>query len=813
MTLPHVPRIIQPMLRQKLHLFSLLGFLLAGCAGTPDNPQVIIIANNETTAPTEIPATPTPEPTPTFPPSDVMRRADRQLLNGYYEDAVATYRVLLTQDSVPDDVRAAAAFSMGQAAVREGLFNDAVTALTDFINTYSSDRRVPQARFLRGDAYLGLSQWAEAIADFEAYLAERPGLIDSYAHERIGDARLALNQLEAALTSYNAAVESSRSLVPLLALRERLAQIYLSNNRVAEAVAQYDAILARAQNAPYRALIELAAARAQLNSAVEADRLAALGRLARVFEQYPETPQAYEAANILTENGRELDDYAYGRVAFFSNDYERAIELFNLATTRTPLGEIPAELYLLLGRAYREIGNSQAALTAFQTIIDSYKTDPAFGEALLEQGRTRFVGGDIPAAIEHYLMIATNYDYLPQAAEAMWRAGFLYASNEQPNEARRIFEQLVDRYPDTPQAIDALRLAATTAYSQNELPATERYYAELGVKATGEEQASAYLWVGRLALQRGDQRTAEQAFQQATQAAPDSYFGARAEDIRSNRAAFAPPSNYVFSFDEAAAIAEAENWLRTTFGITQEGALWMLSPELAADPRLVRGGELWALAAYDEAKVEFTDLLDANETNPLASYQLAIYLRGIGAYRDSIVGAANVIRAANVGTLDAPSFIARMRYPVYYLDVVQEATARHRLDPLLMFSLIRHESLFDTTATAAAGERGLTQVIPSTGEYIAGQLAWPNYRHTDLFRPYAGVAFGAFYLSEQLNLFDGNVTAALGGYNAGPGRSISWIELSGGDHDAYMSAITISSTRTYIQRIYGFYNIYRALYS
>lgn len=810
MTLPGLPRIIQPMLRQKLHLFSLLGILLAGCAGTPDNPQVIIIANNETAVPTEIPATPTPEPTATIPPGDVMRRADRQLLNGYYEDAVATYRVLLTQGSVPDDMRAAASFSMGQAAVREGLFNDAVTALTEFINTYPSDRRIAQAHFLRGDAYLGLSSWNEAIADFEAYLAARPGLIDSYAHERIGDARLALDQLDAALTSYNAAVESSRSIVPLLALRERLAQIYLNNSRPADAIAQYDAILAVAQNAPYRALIELLAARAQLNS--PADQQAALGRLARVFEQYPETPQAYEAANILTENGRELDDYAYGRVAFFANDYERAIELFNLATTRTPIGEIPAQLYLLLGRAYREIGNTQAALTAFQTIIDNYKTDPAFGEALLEQGRTRFVGGDIPAAIEHYRMIATNYDYLPQAPEALWRAGFLYASNEQPTEARQIFEQLADRYPDTPQAIEALRLAATTAYSQNELPAAERYYAELGVKATGEEQASAYLWVGRLALQRGDERTAEQAFQQATQAAPDSYFGARAEDIRSNRPAFAPPANFVFGFDEGAAIAEAEAWLREKFSITQEGALWTLAPELAADPRLVRGGELWALAAYEEAKVEFSDLLTANETNPLASYQLAIYLRGIGAYRDAIVAAANVIRAANVGTLEAPSFIARMRYPVYYLDVVQEAAARHNLDPLLMFSLIRHESLFDTTATAAAGEKGLTQVIPGTGDYIAGQLAWPDYQHTDLFRPYAGVAFGAFYLSEQLRLFDGNVTAALGAYNAGPGRSLSWIELSGGDHDAFMSAITISSTRTYIQRIYGFYNIYRALY-
>ena len=37
-----------------------------------------------------------------------------------------------------------------------------------------------QAYFLRGDAYLGLSQWNEAIADFQQYLTMRPGLIDSY---------------------------------------------------------------------------------------------------------------------------------------------------------------------------------------------------------------------------------------------------------------------------------------------------------------------------------------------------------------------------------------------------------------------------------------------------------------------------------------------------------------------------------------------------------------------------------------------------------------------------------------------------------
>jgi soluble lytic murein transglycosylase len=129
-----------------------------------------------------------------------------------------------------------------------------------------------------------------------------------------------------------------------------------------------------------------------------------------------------------------------------------------------------------------------------------------------------------------------------------------------------------------------------------------------------------------------------------------------------------------------------------------------------------------------------------------------------------------------------------------------------------MYSLIRHESLFDTYATAAAGEKGLTQVIPGTGEYIASQLQWPDYQHTDLFRPYAGIEFGAYYLSEQLRTFEGNTVAALSGYNAGPGRAASWLEISGGDPDGFMTAITIDSTRIYVQRIYSYYNIYRALY-
>ena len=787
--------------------------LLAGCNLSDGNVTYVIVTSDAVTAaPTALPTltpSPTIPPTPTIPPEVSLQIADRYLVNGYLENAINAYQMLLNQPGVPADVGAAAAFNLGRSALREGVFENAVIALTDFINRFPQDSRAAQAYFLRGDAYLGMSRWTEALADFQYYLSVRPGLIDSYAYERIGDAQLALGQTESALASYAQSVSASRSQTPLLALREKLARIYLNAGMPAEALAQYDAILTVARNAPYRASIEFLAAQTLLSSD-QTD--AGLQRMEAVLNGYPGTAPAYQAMNVLLTNGYDLDDYLVGKTSYDFGDYQGAIAAFNAYSTQHQLASIPAELYLLLGRAYREIGNPAAAVTAFQTVASQYPNDPAFGEALLEQGRTKFLSGDIPGAIETYLSIADTYAYLTESAEALWRVGYLYGTNNEPGLSRQVFERLADAYPDTEQARSGLFLAASAAYNLNDLAGAERLFARLAITTTGDDQSAAYLWVGRIALAGNNQQTAQDALRLAITSSPDSYFSARAQDVLAGREAFTRPQSYEFTGDDAPLIAEAEDWLRRTFGVTQQGDLWPLSPAVQAEPRLIQGSELWAVAAYDEAGNEFSDLLDAYNTDGLVSYQLAIYLRSIGAYQSSIFGAANVIKAANVGTLDAPKYIARMRYPIYYLDPVLESSQRYDTDPLLLFSLIRHESLFDTNATAAAGEKGLTQVIPGTAEYIAGQIQWPDYQHSDLFRPYAGIEFGAFYLGEQLARFDGNVQAALAGYNAGPGRAAAWLELSGGDPDLFMTAITIDSTRLYVQRIYGYYAIYRALY-
>ena len=209
---------------------------------------------------------------------------------------------------------------------------------------------------------------------------------------------------------------------------------------------------------------------------------------------------------------------------------------------------------------------------------------------------------------------------------------------------------------------------------------------------------------------------------------------------------------------------------------------------------------------------EFGALVQTYAGDAVASYGLALFFREIGAYSYSIRAAGSVIAAAGVRTTDAPRYLARLRYPVYYRELVEDAAAEYGVDPLLLFALILHESVFDANATAGAGEIGLTQVIPATGQYIAEGVGREDYQHSDLFNPRESIAFGAYYLHEQLQDFAGNVPAALAAYNAGPGRTRQWAALAGDDPERTLTTITVANTRTYVQRIYANYAMYQAIY-
>ncbi|MBN1285918.1 MAG: tetratricopeptide repeat protein [Anaerolineae bacterium] len=767
--------------------------------------------------PSLLPATPAPTltvtPIPTLAltatpaPPEPLLVAARHMRNANYRATAAIYQQILTQDNL----RADAEFGLAEVALRMGGYEDAVARFAAFIDAHPDNARLAWAHFLRADAYYELGRLDPAIADYRRYLALRPGLIDSYVYARIAELQAALGRWDEALASYLAAIDAGREPEGLQALREEVAALDLARQDYAAAAAQYEAILAAARDRDYRAgvMYRLAEARLALD-----DQAAAYALLSRLVEEFAETPPAYQAMGALDNLGCPTHTYQRGLVSYFSADYQGALDAFSAYRATLPEGQGPALLLMYIGLAQKALGAPDAAGAAFQEVLDRYPHDALASQAMLMLGRLRFEAGEFAEAVELYIALAETYPASPEAPEAMWRAGYIYETVLGETErALATYDILGANYPGAAPAQDGLWRAVQLARAGGDNERAEHLLARLAESGAGEAPARGALWLGKLRAERGDLQGARAAWELGVQAAPDGYYGIRCADELAGRAVFQPPGAYRFAFDEARDIAEAEAWLVRTFGLAPpDGALWPLVPALEADPRLTRGTELWRLGWFDAARAEFSALRGAHGADPLAMYRLAIYFRSVGAYRFSVEAAAALIIMSGARTLEAPPFIARLRFPVYYDDLVLASADLYGVDPLFAFAMMRQESLFDGLATSHAAAYGLMQIIAATGQHIADQLNWADYSTEQLFYPHVSVTFGVFHLSDLLGLFDDDPYAALSAYNAGAGAASNWLDQSVGDDDLFMEVVDYRETRSYIKFITEYYAVYRELY-
>lgn len=93
-------------------------------------------------------------------------------------------------------------------------------------------------------------------------------------------------------------------------------------------------------------------------------------------------------------------------------------------------------------------------------------------------------------------------------------------------------------------------------------------------------------------------------------------------------------------------------------------------------------------------------------------------------------------------------------------EMIITAATRYRIEPLLLYSVMCQESAFKSQAVSPKGARGLMQLMPAT----AARFGVKN-----IFDPEQNIHAGARYLRFLLDLFDGDVSLALAGYNAGEG--------------------------------------------
>jgi len=96
------------------------------------------------------------------------------------------------------------------------------------------------------------------------------------------------------------------------------------------------------------------------------------------------------------------------------------------------------------------------------------------------------------------------------------------------------------------------------------------------------------------------------------------------------------------------------------------------------------------------------------------------------------------------------------------LDALIVASAvRNKVDPALLYSMMKQESSFNSRAVSPKGAGGLMQLMPETAA---------RFGVRNVFNPAQNVEAGARYLRFLLDTFGGDVSLALAAYNAGEGN-------------------------------------------
>ncbi len=248
--------------------------------------------------------------------------------------------------------------------------------------------------------------------------------------------------------------------------------------------------------------------------------------------------------------------------------------------------------------------------------------------------------------------------------------------------------------------------------------------------------------------------------------------------------------------------------------------------------RLSRGTSYYGLLSAEELPVTIQSQpedyslkeADMDAVSKLPGIQRALLLRKLGLMVDAVLEWKWALRDADDVDLLAAAEIARreewydrsiitaertrekhnfdLRYITPYRDLAHTYAQENGLDEAWVYGLIRQESRFVHFARSGSGARGLMQIMPATGRWIARQLGVNVHKaRAALGKPETNIRFGTYYLRHMLDSLQDSTVLATAGYNAGPNRARRWqadVPLEGA---IYIETIPYTETREYVKKV------------
>lgn len=157
-----------------------------------------------------------------------------------------------------------------------------------------------------------------------------------------------------------------------------------------------------------------------------------------------------------------------------------------------------------------------------------------------------------------------------------------------------------------------------------------------------------------------------------------------------------------------------------------------------------------------------------------------------------------------------PAGLLKALYPRPYYGQVKRYADQYKIDSAMVYTLMRQESMFREQAVSRSGARGLMQIMPRTGTWLAGKM---KIRNPNLMDPDTNINMGAKFFADLVRT-QGDFRWASIAYNGGPGNLRKWKKrYYKDDFYFFLENLPIEEPRNYCRVTFQNYMHYKTTYT
>ena len=566
---------------------------------------------------------------------------------------------------------------------------------------------------------------------------------------------------------------------------------------------------------------------AELAWDLEARAWLVAGDTARALERYAELVQEDLTA---AQRGEALE--AMGALAEAGGDTEAAREAYEASLDAYPrvangakaawgvlrTGTVDAEQALRLARVLDQARENHQALEAYERHLaelpEAVQPEPA---VLLARARLLSAVGRHEAAVVEFRKLEETDDpdfelrLLDEWLEARSRQG-------RRDAARTIEGWIIDRFPESRQAVDIVVARANSALSRGTYAeAAAGYERAIGMEPSHASAGLARMRLGQIRLQQNDEESAVEVFGSYLEEFPTGQRWAEATFwVAQSLGALGRDEDALEYLSEIRERDALSYYGVLVFNLLEEPFRVDVPAGPVAIPRRwlqreLRTLDLLVAAGLDAGvDVHIDALIERTAGSVPESLDLADALIERGFAIEGIRLGQNLQRSGAPQTLR----LLRVQYPFPYRELVTREANEREIDPILLAALIRQESAFTPAIHSPAGAIGLMQVMPATGRELARRQGIRGFTAASLETAEINLHLGTRFLVDMEQRYaDGQLPLVLSAYNAGPTRARRWRQLPEfEDPLRFTERIPFDETRGYVKNITRNIGLYQFLY-